>query len=104
MPTPRSPRAMALSIAPSLISTDPEALGYLEGEIARDHVDLPTAHLLHKHAVLDGTQDLRRFRRPARDHRVRHPADREIPKGLASPVTTPRDAELLGMLPIREVG
>src|SRR5712691_7549565 len=87
-----------------LTLADPVALGDFEGEVARNHVDLPTAHLLHEDAVFDGTQDLRRIRPPARDHRVRHPADREIAEGLASPVPAPRDAELLGMLSVREVG
>src|SRR5712691_7223445 len=87
-----------------LTVANPVALGDFEGEVARNHVDLPTAHLLYEDAIFDGTQDLRRIRPPARDHRVRHPADREVTEGLASPVPAPRDAELLGMLSVREVG
>src|SRR5436190_1924618 len=133
MPTPRSPRAITLSIAPSLISIDPDhvdlahelrtladqrraaerlrqlavadpvALGDLEGEVPRNDVDLTATHLLHEHAVLHRAEDLLRVRRAASDHRVRHPADRQIAERLATRVSASFDAELLGVLPVREV-
>src|SRR6266550_480331 len=87
-----------------LAVADPVALGDLEGEVARHDIDLAAAHLLHEDAVFDRTKDRGRIGVPASDHRVRHPADREIAEGLASPVTAPRNAQLLGVFAIREVG
>src|SRR5206468_4100952 len=82
---------------------DAVALSDLEGEVAGDDVDLTAAHLLYKHAVLHRAEDLGGIRRARRDHRVRHPADRQIAERFAPRVAAPLDAELLGMLSIREI-
>src|SRR2546430_16031389 len=86
-----------------LAVADPVALGDLEREVPRNDVDLTATHLLHEHAVLHRPEDLVRVRRAASDHRVRHPADRQIAKRFATRVSAPLDAELLGVLPVREV-
>src|SRR3989442_15166209 len=68
----------------------PVALGDLECEVPGNDVDLATAHLLHEDAVLHRAHDLRGIRRARRDHRVRHPADRQEGKGPPAPL--PRSA------------
>src|SRR6266568_495047 len=86
-----------------LAVVDAIALGDLEREVARHDVDLPAAHLLHEHSVLHRSKDLLGIRRAWRDHRVRHPADRQVTKGFAPRVTAALDAELLGVLSIGEI-
>src|SRR5438309_2510395 len=84
--------------------SDAIALRDFEGEIARHDVDLSAAHLLDEDPVFDGPKDLRRVRCARRDHRVRHPADRQVAEGFAPSVAASRDAELLGVLSVGEVG
>src|SRR2546422_6402680 len=52
--------------------SDSVALGDLECEVAGHHVDLTSAHLLHKDSVLDRPKDLRGVRGAWRDNRGRH--------------------------------
>src|SRR5712692_1960618 len=86
-----------------LAVADAVALGDLEGEVAAHHVDLSAAHLLHEDAVLHRAHDVVRVGFARRDHRVRHPADGEMAEALAACVAAPRDAQLRGVLSIREV-
>src|SRR5438874_928658 len=86
-----------------LAVADPIALGDLEGEVARDDIDLAAAHLLDEDAVFYAAQNLSGIGCAGGDHRVRHAADRQITEGLAPRVPALRDPELFGVLPVREI-
>src|SRR5438552_2783518 len=84
--------------------TNAVALCDLEGEVAADDVDLPAAHLLDENAVLDRAHDRGGVGIAGGDHGVRHPADRQMPEALTARVAAARDAELLGVLAVGQVG
>src|SRR5438046_8147762 len=86
-----------------LAVADSVALSDFEREVARDHVDLPSTHLLPEHALFHAAQNLSWIGCASGDHRVRHAADRQITEGLAPPVSALGDPELFGVLPVREI-
>src|SRR5687767_3602265 len=82
---------------------DAVRLGHLEREVPADDVDLAAAHLPDEDAVVDRREDVRGVALAWRDHRVRHPADRQVPERLTPSVPALRDAELLRVLPVAHV-